>query len=189
MKKKIVTLLLLATMVLGITACGSKSSDNKETPSAETETSKSTETENTEPTETITPETEQESQTAPETETSNPQVPNTEEANKPSTEQAAEIPSIEEVTVNSPEDAELLLKSKFGTEDAETGYPYSFGYIDTFTIEGGEYYGFVWSWLVDNDHMSRLTEVFVKTDGSAIYEGAYDGENCEFYTDNMLEAD
>lgn len=92
-----------------------------------------------------------------------------------------------DIKVNNPEDAVKLLEAVFGTEDAETGYPYSFGYIDTFTVDGIEYYGFVWSWLVESDHLSRLTDVLVQTDGSAIYQGNYDGQDWEINSGNMLK--
>lgn len=92
-----------------------------------------------------------------------------------------------DMQVISEEDAEKLLTDLLGTEDKETGNTYSFGYIDTFTIDGAEYYGYVWSWLVDGDHSSRLTDLLVKTDGSAVYEGEYDGENWTTDYKNMLE--
>lgn len=92
-----------------------------------------------------------------------------------------------DIKVNSSEDAVKLLEAVFGTEDAETGYPYSFGYIDKFTVDGIEYYGFVWSWLVESDHLSRLTDVLVQTDGSAIYQGNYDGQDWEINSGNMLK--
>lgn len=93
-----------------------------------------------------------------------------------------------DIEVNSEEDGQKLLMAILGTEDDETGYTYSFGYIDTFTIDGVEYYGYTWSWLVDGDHMSRLTDILVQTDGSAVYQGEYDGENWEINSGNMLES-
>lgn len=94
---------------------------------------------------------------------------------------------ISDIKVNNADDAVKLLEAIFGTEDAETGYAYSFGYIDNFTIDGTEYYGFQWSWLVDGDHLSRLTDIFVQTDGSAVYQGNYDGGSWEINSGNMLE--
>ena len=86
-----------------------------------------------------------------------------------------------------PEEAEALLYDKIGTEDAETGNTYSFGYADECEIEGETYYIFVWSWLVD-DHSSRLTDLAVKADGTEAYEAVYDGESAEIIgTDNLLK--
>ena len=84
-----------------------------------------------------------------------------------------------------PEDAEQLLVSVLGTQDEQTGYTYSFGYIETMTIDGAEYHAFVWSWLVE-DHNSRLGELFVAVDGSAIYEGEYLGDSAELDTQKNL---
>ena len=84
-----------------------------------------------------------------------------------------------------PEDAEQLLVSVLGTQDEQTGYTYSFGYIETMTIDGAEYHAFVWSWLVE-DHNSRLGELFVAVDGSAIYEGEYLGDSAELNTQKNL---
>lgn len=71
------------------------------------------------------------------------------------------------------EEAEQLLFGKYGLEDAATGNANSFGYEDTVTIDGVQYYNFRWSWLVD-DHMSYVTNVAVALDSSGIYEAAYD---------------
>lgn len=106
------------------------------------------------------------------------------------TEQASEEEKmlLSSITVNNSEDAVKLLQALFGTEDAETGYAYLFGYIGDFTIDGTDYYGFQWSWLVDGDHLSRLTDLLVKTDGSAVYQGSFEGgEDWEIISDNMLE--
>lgn len=84
-----------------------------------------------------------------------------------------------------PEDAEQLLVSVLGTQDEQTGYTYSFGYIETMSIDGAEYHAFVWSWLVE-DHNSRLGELFVAVDGSAIYEGEYLGDSAELDTQKNL---
>lgn len=85
------------------------------------------------------------------------------------------------------EEAEKLLFQTLGEKDEETGNTYSFGYVDTFMVDGTEYYMFVWSWLVE-DHSSRLADLFVAVDGSAIYEGLYNGETAEVFKEkNYLE--
>lgn len=71
------------------------------------------------------------------------------------------------------EEAEQLLVGQYGLEDAGTGNTNSFGYENTVTIDGVQYYNFRWSWLVD-DHMSYVTNLAVALDGSGIYEAAYD---------------
>lgn len=82
----------------------------------------------------------------------------------------------------SKEEAEYVLTNVIGKKDKETGNEYSFGYEDTVTVDGVEYYVFDWRMLVD-DHTSRITELFVATDGSVVYEGLYNGENSEVYTE------
>lgn len=82
----------------------------------------------------------------------------------------------------SKEEAEYVLTNVIGKKDKETGNEYSFGYEDTVTVDGVEYYVFDWRMLVD-DHTSRITELFVATDGSVVYEGSYNGENSEVYTE------
>lgn len=90
------------------------------------------------------------------------------------------------ITVNNSDDAEKLLESVLGTEDSETGYTYSFGYVDKVEVEGEAYYGFVWSWLVD-DHLSKLSELLVKADGSAVYAAVCDGDTWEISGANMMK--
>lgn len=112
----------------------------------------------------------------------------TEEDTEETRTESSDAPvNVEDITVASPDDGELLLKALFGTEDDETGFSYSFGYIDTFEIDGVEYYGYVWSWLVDNNHFSRISDILVQTDGSTVYQGEFDGEKWEINSDNMLE--
>lgn len=77
-----------------------------------------------------------------------------------------------EITVD---EALQILYDKYGTEDVDTGFTYSYGYTETDEIDGVTYYNFRMSWLVDNDHFSYLTNLFVSTDGSKVYSGAYDG--------------
>lgn len=67
------------------------------------------------------------------------------------------------------EEAEKILEDKYGKEDKETGNIMSYGYITTVKDEtGNEYYAFRHSWLVNNDHMSFLQNVFVSLDGKII---------------------
>lgn len=83
------------------------------------------------------------------------------------------------------EEAEKLLFQTLGEKDQETGNTYSFGYVDAVTVDGTEYHMFVWSWLVE-DHSSRLTDLFVAVDGSAIYEGLYNGETAEVFKEKII---
>lgn len=69
--------------------------------------------------------------------------------------------------------AEQLLLERYGVEDEGTGNTNSFGYENTVTIDGVQYYNFRWSWLVD-DHMSYVTNIAVALDGSGIYEVTQD---------------
>ncbi len=63
-----------------------------------------------------------------------------------------------------------MLERQFGEKDAATGNTFSFGYVDTLTIGGKDYYHFRISWLVDEDHMSYLTDYLVAADGSEMQE-------------------
>lgn len=104
-----------------------------------------------------------------------------ESSQKPSNESGTDAREL------TPEEVENLLLEKIGTEDVETGNTYSFGYVQESEIDGTAYYIFMWSWLVD-DHMSRITELAVKTDGSEAYEAMLDGENAEITgTENLLK--
>lgn len=86
-----------------------------------------------------------------------------------------------------PEEAEALLVKVFGTEDVETGNVYSFGYVNTMMVNGVEYHLFTWGWLIDN-HVSKLTDLLVATDGSAIHEGLVVGDDVTVYTEtNYVE--
>lgn len=68
------------------------------------------------------------------------------------------------------DEAIAMLTEKFGEQDADTGNTFSFGYVETLTVEGKDYYRFRISWLVDNDHLSYLTDYLVATDGSEVME-------------------
>lgn len=77
-----------------------------------------------------------------------------------------------------------LIAKTLGTSDKETGNEYSFGYICTIKQKGVKYYVFQWRWLVDNNHTSRIGELFVTVDGSAVFAGEYKGSTCKIYTDD-----
>lgn len=187
MKNKMIIAFLSTALLFATAACSSDNntelSEDLTTGEALTETSEIVVTEPTE--------TETESEAAFDTETSSETEFSTEEpseAESPDTEttETDEIPAIEDITVESEDDGVLLLKAYFGTEDDETGNAYVFIYLNTVTIDGTDYYAYTWSWSVD-DHYSRLTDVFVSLDGSAIYQGDYDADACTFNSDNMLE--
>ncbi len=187
MKNKIIIALLSTTLLFAAAGCGSdetaEPSEDLTTGEALTEDGESVVTEPTEA--------EAGSEVVSESETSSEAEPVTEISSEESSEAAEgteteEIPAIEDITVESEDDGVLLLKAYFGTEDDETGNAYVFIYLNTVTIDDTEYYAYTWSWSVD-DHYSRLTDVFVSLDGSAIYQGDYDADGCTFNSDNMLQ--
>jgi hypothetical protein len=69
-----------------------------------------------------------------------------------------------------PEEGAAILEAQLGTKDEDTGYLMSYGYEDTITLDGVEYYNYRVSWLVDNSHMSYLTNYLVSLDGKTIQE-------------------
>lgn len=73
------------------------------------------------------------------------------------------------------EDALALLQETFGAEDADTGFPFSYQYVEVSEVDGVSYYNFRMSWLVENDHYSYLGNMFVALDGSVVYSGIDDG--------------
>lgn len=198
MKKKLVSSMLIGAMAMMlITGCGEKESSSKNlieateeieatptdssevmpteipenTPTetlevAPTESTEMTTTESLEVTPTESPEvTPTESPEA--TPTENPEVTPTQ---KP---EATETVAPTEAASLTKEEAEQLLVGQYGMEDPGTGNANSFGYENTVTIDGVQYYNFRWSRLVD-DHMSYVTNLAVALDGSGIYEVTYD---------------
>lgn len=183
MKKKLVSSMLIGAMSMTlITGCGEKEDSSKNLIEP-IETVEATPTEIPEVTPTETPET---------TLTEIPEVTLTEIPEAVPTEipemTPTETPEVTptqtpEVTPTSAptqtaasltkEEAEQLLLGQYGVEDAGTGNTNSFGYENTVTIDGVQYYNFRWSWLVD-DHMSYVTNLAVALDGSGIYEATYD---------------
>ena len=169
---KRIYLLMAGMLLLGLTGCGAKDTKTELTTPEESEVS-------TEPT------------TQEDTEVST--VPTTQEDTEVSTESVTEATTTEaaqgEQTTGAitPEQAQELLVKVLGEKDEETGNLYSFGYENTMVVDGSEYYVFTWGWLVD-DHVSHLTDLFVKTDGSAIYEGVFAGDDATVYTEtNYLQ--
>ncbi len=184
-------LVMLMMMMIGMTGCGKEASESEivaQEQTTESATQEQTEVDATEATiqeqteETVAEVTTQE-QTEATTEMS------TEELDVPtggevSTEIALEDQSGGTLT---PDQALKLIEKTLGTKDEETGYTYTFGHINTMTVDGSEYHVFMWGWIVD-DHMSRLTDLFVKTDGSAIYEGTFlEGATTVYTENNFLE--
>ena len=81
------------------------------------------------------------------------------------------------------DEAKLMLCDEIGTEDEDTGYSFNYGYEETVTVDGVDYYNFRMTWLVE-DHSSYLTNMFVATDGSVIYSGASDGDGGWVFDDD-----
>lgn len=175
MKKKGMILCMIGLMAV-CTACGNKKEKTAVTTErVTTEAVSEEETESTEP-----DKTEETTKTG-----------TTEAASATETEEATTVTATEAVTTEATtteasadtgsritqEQAEALLTENLGTEDAATGNTYSFGYADTVTVDGDAYYVYIWSWLVDNNHFSRIADLFVRVDGSAIYEGQYGGDS------------
>lgn len=85
----------------------------------------------------------------------------------------------------SKEQAEEILKDKYGTEDKETGYTISYGYMAKVKDENDkEYYAFRQTWLV-NSRSSFLKNIFISTDGkdiktSEVSKGYEDGQIIDF---------
>ncbi len=179
MVKKRMYFLLVTLLLLGTVACGKSENSTEEITTqeqAEVTTEEATEVTTTEAT---TAEATTNEAVATETETA--EVTTEEAASEVTTES---VQSAGEIT---PEEAQELLVKVFGTEDEETGNTYSFGHVNTMTVDGVKYHVFMWGWLVD-DHVSKLTDLFVATDGSVIYEGVFVGDGATIYTEtNYLE--
>ena len=191
MKKKLVSSILMASVAMTlVTGCGEKEDDSKnlieptetagvlltETPEATpTEILEVTPTEFPEVTPTEAPETiPTETQEIIPTETL--EVTPTETPEMTPTQIPTVTPTSAPAETSASltkEEAEQLLLERYGMEDASTGYLNSFGYENTVTIDGVQYYNFRWSWLVV-DHVSYVTNLVVALDGSGIYEATYD---------------
>lgn len=183
MKKKLVSSILMGAIAMTLlTGCGEKEDDSKNliepTETAEailTATPEATPTEILEVTPTELPEV-----TLTEAPDTTPtEIPETTPTETPEMT-PAQTPTVMPTSASAEtsasltkEEAEQLLLGQYGVEDAGTGNINSFGYENTVTIDGVQYYNFRWSWLVD-DHMSYVTNLVVALDGSGVYEAAYD---------------
>jgi len=181
--KKRMYFLLVTLLLFGTTACG-KNADSTQEVITQEQTGVTT-----------AEETEMETTEATTNETVVTDIEITEVTTETETEKTVTEEATEEVTTETaqsagaitPEEAEALLVKVFGTEDAETGNVYSFGYVNTMTVNGVEYHAFTWGWLIDN-HVSKLTDLLVATDGSAIHEGLVVGDDVTVYTEtNYVE--
>lgn len=68
------------------------------------------------------------------------------------------------------EEGAAVLEKLLGKVDTATGNPMSYGYESAVTQEGISYYNYRVSWLVDDNHMSYLTNYLVSLDGSLVRE-------------------
>ncbi len=187
MKHKLIATLLLVPLCLSLAACGTPVGNDTESISGGTGSLPATEMAASEVAMGEDSEASAESETPDDaTEAITDGTEGTEAEEVQETTDPDVIPSVDDITVASEEDGVLLLKALFGTEDAETGYPYIFIYLNTVTVDDADYYAYTWSWNVDNDHYSRLTDVFVATDGSSVYQGDYDPEGCVFNSEDEL---
>lgn len=76
----------------------------------------------------------------------------------------------QETSAITPDQGAALLEKKLGSVDSATGNQMSYGYADTITQDGTEYYRYRVSWLVDSSHLSYLTDYLVSTDGNEVKE-------------------
>lgn len=175
MKKKLISSMLIGAMAMTlITGCGEKEDSNNNLIEP-TEVVEATPTETPEVTPTEIPEvTLTEIPEAAPTETPEATPTETPEVTPTQTPEVTPTSAPAQTAASlTKEEAEQLLLEQYGAEDAGTGNANSFGYENTVTIDGVQYYNFRWSWLVD-DHMSYVTNLAVALDGSGIYETTYD---------------
>ncbi len=175
MMKKRVSFFLVALLLLGTTACG-KGEDTTEMTTQQEQTEVTTQEVTTEEETTETVATEETTVEAA-----------TETATEETTTEATSTEAVHSNGAITVEEAEQLIVKSLGTEDEETGNKYGFMHVNTMEVNGVEYHVFAWSWYVD-DHASHLTDLFVATDGSGIYEGIFSGDGGTVYTEtNYLE--
>ena len=179
MRKKYLYCLMVTLLLFGMTACGKDASVEE----ASTE-EVTTQEEVMVTTEEVTTEEVTTEATTEEVTTEATQAESSEEASEleeATTETAAEATQI------TPDQAMELLAKTLGEKDDQTGNQYTFNYVSTMTVDGSEYHVFMWGWYVDG-HISKLTDMFVKVDGTAIYEGLYSEANTMVYNEkNYLE--
>lgn len=172
-----VYLWMAIALLLGMTGCNKEeATQQQDTQGTETVVTEEATVEESATEEGITEEVTEEAMTSEEAMV---EEPTTEEA---TTEQLTIVPSTQEGATLTPEDAEAMIVSIFGTKDESTGNDYSYSHVNTMTVNGVEYHVFMWGWIVD-DHFSKLTDLFVATDGSAIHEGIFVGDGATVYTD------
>lgn len=179
MMKKRVYLLMVALLLLGTTACG-KDADSTEVATTQEQVEMTTEE--------VTQEVTSEVATTEEITTEEATVEAaTETATEETTTEATSTEAVHSNGAITVEEAEQLIVKSLGTEDEETGNTFSFMHVNTMEVSGVEYHVFAWSWYVDGN-MSHLTDLFVATDGSGIYEGMFSGDGGTVYTEtNYLE--
>ncbi len=186
--------LLVMLMMMGMTGCGKEASESEivaQEQTTESATQEQTEVDATEAT------TQEKAEATTVEQTEAPTMEQAELTTERGTEEL-DVPTSGEVSTEialedqtggtlTPDEALKLIEKTLGTKDEEMGYTYTFGHINTMTVDGSEYHVFMWGWIVD-DHMSRLTDLFVKTDGSAIYEGTFlEGATTVYTETNFLE--
>lgn len=171
MRKKFLCL-ILCLAAIGLAGCGNSKKSNVESTTESTQELTTTEEELTEE---VT--TQDDTEQAPIAETENVETSETDSLEE------AETPA-DSGSYLSEEEALQLLYDSLGTEDEETGNAYSFGYIGNTSVDEAEYLVFDWRWMVDNDHLSRIGDLFVAADGSGIYEGIYSDTESQVFTEN-----
>lgn len=87
-----------------------------------------------------------------------------------------------------PDQGAALLEEKLGSVDSATGNQMSYGYEDTISVDGMEYYRYRVSWLVDSDHLSYLTDYLVSTDGKEIKEYVPEASSSETELQSAADA-
>jgi|GEM_PF-668730 len=91
-------------------------------------------------------------------------------------------------TAITPDQGAALLEEKLGSVDSATGNQMSYGYEDTISADGAEYYRYRVSWLVDSDHLSYLTDYLVSTDGKEIKEYVPEASSSETELQSAADA-
>lgn len=77
------------------------------------------------------------------------------------------------------EEGAAVLEKLLGTVDEATGNLMSYGYENTLVVEGTDYYNYRVSWLVDNSHLSYLTNYLVSVNGGIVKEYSPDLESSD----------
>lgn len=92
---------------------------------------------------------------------------NTESANIDVNEIISSMPAPQDITV---EQAQTMIEEMFGTHDETTGNSMTYVYITTIKDSNGkQYYYFRESWVIDDNHLSFLQNVFVSIDATLVY--------------------